>query len=332
MSEMIGPQAAEAAGLVYVSDDMPGYSRRRAGSGWAFYDPKGRLERDAVVRRRLQALAVPPAWRDVWYCSSPQGHLQSTGRDAKGRKQYRYHPDWRTHADAVKFERMPWLGAELPRLRQRIEADLAAEEERTRVLAAVVSLLDHGAIRIGGESSDAFGAATLRKRHVEAGTKHLRLHFTGKGGKQQDVALTHPRLARIVRRLTTLPGQRLFQYRRAGGQLSPVQSSDVNDYLRQIAGSYLTAKEFRTWGGSTAAVEGLLEEEPPSVKAVLARAAQRLGNTPAIARKSYVAPMLVEMAKQRQRPSPLQPRPGLSTAEETLLDLLSSGQMPAPGI
>jgi len=322
MDGMQGPEAAAAAGLVYVSDDMPGYRRKRAGAGWAFYDPHGRLERNAEVRRRLQALAVPPAWGDVWYCPLPEGHLQSTGRDAKGRKQYRYHPEWRAHADTLKFHRMPWFGAELPRLRQRIEADLESPDERTRALAAVAALLDFGAIRVGGGASDTYGASTLRKEHVQAGTKRLRLHFAGKGGREQDVALTHPRLARIVRKLGALPGQRLFQFRRETGALCPVQSCDVNDYLREIAGAYLTAKEFRTWGGSAAAVEALLGLEDLSVKGVLARAAQRLGNTPAIARKSYVAPVLIELAKQRQRPTPLDPRAGLSVAEETLLALL----------
>lgn len=318
-----GFTSAQAAGLAYVSDDAPGYTRRRAGKGFAFYRPDGTLERDAATIARLRKLAVPPAWRAVWICSDPNGHIQATARDAKGRKQYRYHPDWRSHRDELKFDRMPWFGRVLPDLRARIEADLGSGDEERRVLAAVAALLDHGSLRIGSSAeAEAFGATTLEKRHADVRGGRVLLHFRGKAGITQDVCITHPRVARIVRRLGALPGQRLFQARRPDGTIAPVTSDAVNDYLRDLAGAYLSAKEFRTWHGSTAALHALAQADEPTIKAALEAAAARLGNTPAVCRKSYVHPAVIDLAAARERPSAGSAEPGLSAPETAFLTLI----------
>jgi DNA topoisomerase-1 len=298
--------AAQAAGLTYVSDAEPGITRRRVGSGFAYYDD-GRLIRSAAERRRIAALAVPPAWTDVWICPDPSGHLQATGRDAKGRKQYRYHPRFRALRDESKFGRMLTFSAALPRLRERVERDLALPGlKRRKLLAAVVRLLDKTLIRVGNEeyarANRSYGLTTLRRRHVEVRGHTLRFEFRGKSGVEHSVALADRRLARIVKELQDLPGQQLFKYLDDEGRRQVIDSGDVNDYLRHVTGLDVTAKDFRTWSGTMLAARALRELPPPqsdrearrNVNRALDKVASRLGNTRAVCRQSYVHPGIIE--------------------------------------
>ncbi|MCP8938925.1 DNA topoisomerase IB [Alsobacter sp. SYSU M60028] len=299
-------EAAESAGLVYVSDDVPGIGRRRAGSGFAYVDAKGATVRDPATLARIRSLAVPPAWRDVWICPVPEGHIQATGRDDKGRKQYRYHPKWREVRDGSKFEHMLDFARALPALRRRVADDMAGGRlTREKVLATVVHLLESTLIRVGNpdyaRQNGSYGLTTLRDRHVSIDGKELRFAFTGKSGKTWRLRVADRRIARIVKACQDIPGQHLFQYFDEDGERRPVTSSDVNAYLREATGQDITAKDFRTWAGTVLAAMALKEFEAldgaartkKNVKVAIERVAARLGNTPTICRKCYVHPEVV---------------------------------------
>ncbi|MEO8810066.1 MAG: DNA topoisomerase IB, partial [Rhodanobacter sp.] len=294
-----------SAGLVYVHDTLPGIGRARRGKGFSYHDPEGRRINDKPELQRIRALAIPPAYAEVWICPNPRGHLQATGRDARKRKQYRYHAQWREMRDHGKFDRVLEFGAALPTLRRRVQRDLARPGlPRDKVLALIVRLLDHTLIRIGNEcytrENKSFGLTTLRSRHVRAQRGRLRFAFRGKSGQEREVELTDRRLARIVRRVQQLPGQRLFQYLDDEGQRQPVDSGQVNDYLHDACGESFSAKDFRTWGGTVQAA-GVLARTPlpdkggaRAQRAALAAAVKEvatiLGNTPAVCRESYIHP------------------------------------------
>ncbi|EHM01497.1 hypothetical protein HMPREF9946_02011, partial [Acetobacteraceae bacterium AT-5844] len=300
------PARAEAEGvpgLRYVSDDAPGITRRRSGKGFSYRDAKGAPVRDKAVLARIRKLAIPPAWREVWICPRANGHIQATGRDARGRKQYRYHPDWRLARDATKYEHIMEFARTLPALRQRIAADMGLPGlGRQKVLATVVHLLDTTLIRIGNEdyaqANKSYGLTTLRNRHVAVHGGELRFNFKGKSGKEWNLRLRDRRVAKVVRACQELPGQELFQYIDEDGERQSVSSADVNDYLREVSGQDITAKDFRTWAGTVLAAMALSEFEKfdsataakKNVKAAIERTATRLGNTPAICRKCYVHP------------------------------------------
>ncbi len=300
MSRRSPKLVARSAGLRYVCDDEPGFSRRRCGRGFRYLSTAGR----PLSRRhteRIAALVIPPAWTEVWICPSPNGHIQATGRDARGRKQYLYHPRWREVRDEAKYDRMQAFGEALPRIRRRVRRDLGRRRlTRERVLAAVVRLLDATAARVGNEEyaseNGSFGLATLRTRHVDMSGDTVDFRFRGKGGKVHQIELSDPRVARVVRRCQHLPGQRLFQYLDDGGEAHDIGSSDVNDYLREISGQDFTAKDFRTWTGTVLAAWALhdLARDAPGSKHQIVTAvksvAQELGNTPAVCRRSYVHP------------------------------------------
>ena len=302
------PPAAIArhAGLVHVSDQAPGIRRLRAGKGFAYRDPDGRPVRDAGVMQRIRSLAIPPAYTDVWICLLPNGHLQATGRDARQRKQYRYHPDWAQVRGDGKFERLSAFGRALPGLRRRLRADLARPGfPRAKVLAIVVAVMAETLERVGNveyaRSNRSYGLTTLRNHHIEfLRGGRARLKFRGKSELERDVAIDDRRLARLVRACRQLPGQALFQYRDDEGALQPVGSTQVNDYLREAMGSEFTAKDFRTWGGTLVALRQLARTPLPArrsertlarrEKEVLAEVAATLGNTPAVCRRAYVDP------------------------------------------
>jgi DNA topoisomerase-1 len=300
-------QAAAEAGLRHVSDAEPGLRRRRSGQGFAYADASGRAVRDAATLARIRALAIPPAWTDVWICASANGHLQACGRDARGRKQYRYHPDWRAVRDEAKYGRMIAFGQALPGIRERVDADLRRHGlPRERVLAAVVRLLEKTRMRIGNEEyardNRSYGLTTLRDHHAEVGTTRIRFRFRSKGGKVSDVELTDARLARLVTRCQELPGQELFAYLDADGEVRSIGSSDVNDYLREITGQDFTAKDFRTWSGTVLAAWALEElqavdsesQAKRNVVRAVEQVAEWLGNTPAVSRRSYVHPAVID--------------------------------------
>lgn len=289
--------------LVYVDDDLPGITRRRAGKGWAYYDPAGKLIRDPAERRRLNAIALPPAYTDAWFCPAANGHILATGYDDAGRKQYRYHPDFRAARESAKYDACAAFGKRLPLIRKRVDTDLRAPGvTRERALAAVVRLLDLSAIRIGNEhyarTNESYGATTLRADHAEVGARRIMLCFVGKGGKEHELDLVDGRLARAVARMQDLGGEEeddhLFRYEDDEGVLRPVASADVNAYLRETMGEDFSAKHFRTFHASSLAFEKLAEG-PGEVrmKEMLEHVAERLGNTPAIARSSYVHPAVI---------------------------------------
>ncbi|MBX3173747.1 MAG: DNA topoisomerase IB [Gemmatimonadaceae bacterium] len=298
--------AAKSAGLRYVTDAQPGITRKRAGSGWTFVSPKGKRVTDATERQRLLSLAIPPAWTDVWICADPRGHLQVTARDVKGRKQYRYHPKFRAERDESKFDRMLAFSAGLPRLRERIERDLALPGlPRRKLLATMVRLLDKTLIRIGNEeylkANKSVGLTTMRRRHVAVDGHTLTFSFRGKSGVQHEIAVTDRRLARIVKQLQELPGQELFHYVNDDGERVSVDSGDVNEYLQELCEEDVTAKDFRTWSGTMLAARALRDagqaatetEARRNVNAALDSVAKRLGNTRAVARKYYVHPAVI---------------------------------------
>jgi len=301
-------QQARDAGLVYVSDEQPGIRRRRAGKGFSYVDAKGRRIASEAELTRIRTLAVPPAYVDVWICANPRGHLQATGRDARKRKQYRYHPQWRSVRDGGKFDRVLSFGASLPRLRRRVSRDLALVGlPKEKVLALVVRLLDDTMIRVGNEGyardNHSYGLTTLRSRHVRHERGRLRLHFRGKGGLERDIELDDRRLLRVIRRVQQLPGQRLFQYLDDQGHPQPIDSGMVNDYLREACGDDFTAKDFRTWGGTVQAVRQLAQVPLPEkggerarrslLLAAIKEVAAVLGNTPAVCRASYIHPAVL---------------------------------------
>jgi DNA topoisomerase-1 len=299
-------RAATRAGLRYVSDGTSGITRKRVGTGWAYYAPDGVRITDRRVRKRLNSLAIPPAWTDVWICPDPDGHIQATARDARGRKQYRYHPAYRESRDHSKFRHMLEFSEVLPQLRERIERDLRAPDHtRRQLLATVVRLLDKTLIRVGNDEyareNNSFGLTTLRRRHVQVDGKMLRFSFRGKSGVEHSISVADPRLARIIQCCQDLPGHELFQYLDANRKRQSVSSDDVNAYLRELTGRDITAKDFRTWGGTMLAAVELRAMGPASSRREADRnilravdaVAERLGNTRAVCRKYYVHPELL---------------------------------------
>ena len=300
-------ESAAEAGLRYVSDEKPGIRRRRAGKGFRYVRPDGTTVQDEPTLRRIKSLVIPPAWTDVWVTTDPRGHIQATGRDAKGCKQYRFHPRWRAVRDETKYDRMLTFGAALPTIRARIDADLARPGlPREKVLATVVRLLESTLIRVGNEEyareNRSYGLTTLRNRHVDVNGTELRFEFRGKSGKQHRVSVRDRRLAGVMRRLQELPGQEVFQYVDEDGVRHTVDSDDVNGYLREISGLELSAKDFRTWAGTVLFAVSLHQLEACSseseakrnVAQVIKSVSQQLGNTPAVCRSCYVHPAVID--------------------------------------
>ena len=298
--------SAEEAGLRYVTDDGPGITRRRAGKAWAYHDAAGARIRDERRIAWFNGLAIPPAWTDVWICPDRRGHLQATGRDARGRKVYRYHPRWREVREEAKYGRMIAFARALPKIRKRVEKDLALPGlPREKVLAAVVALLERTRIRIGNEEyardNRSFGLTTLRDRHARIKGGRTTFAFKGKSGKEHQVDVADRKLTRIVARCQDLPGQQLFQYIDEDGSRRGVASDDVNAYLREITGEDFSAKDFRTWAGTVMAAMALQEfrefDSEAQAKKNIVRAiesvAEKLGNTPAVSRASYVHPQVI---------------------------------------
>ncbi len=337
--------SAKLAGLRYASGDRPGLTRRRAGRGFSYRYPSGQLVRDRATLARIRALAIPPAWTDVWICDDAEGHLQATGRDARGRKQYRYHPRWRIRRDDAKFERIVAFARLLPKIRRRCDRDLAGRTmSRDKVLAAVVRLLELTLIRVGNEEyarlNKSFGLTTLRDRHVSIKGDSFQFRFRGKSGQQHEVGLRDRRLANVIRRCRELPGQELFQYLDGDGQPQDVASDDVNAYLREAAGADVTTRDFRIWSGTVLAYRALCELEPPAnpreakrnVVEAIRISAGGLGNTEAVARGSYVHPGVIDaylstgLRKPRRRrtneASSAVSAPRDAAAEAALLELL----------
>jgi DNA topoisomerase I len=343
--------AAAAAGLRYVSDEAPGIRRRRRGKGWSYHDPQGELIREARVRRRIEELAIPPAWTEVWICPSPKGHVQATGRDEAGRKQYRYHERWREVRDATKFHRMIEFGEALPKIRRRVRRDLARDGlPREKVLATVVRLLETTCIRVGNDEyakeNDSFGLTTLRRRHVDVDGSVVEFHFNGKGGKEQRIVLDDDRMASLVRECREIPGYEVFQYLDEEGKRHKVDSGDVNEYLHEIVPEErFTAKDFRTWMGTVHALRALREGGPCSeemeaeaaereTKAKLLAAvdhvAEQLCNTRAVCRQFYIHPALLESFEagdffERLVEEPPQEPKGLRKDERALVAFLKAG-------
>ena len=298
---------AEAAGLRYVSDATPGIRRKRHGRGFVYIAPDGQTIRDREQLRRFRALVIPPAWTDVWICADPNGHLQVTARDARGRKQYRYHPSFRERRDESKFERMLALSDVLWMIRERVEKDIALPGlARDKIMATVVWLLERTLIRIGtdeyAKANNSYGLTTLRRRHVAVAGAKVDFEFRGKSGIEHSVSITDRRIARIVQRCQELPGWELFKYIDDEGRKQSVEASDINDYLREITGREVTAKDFRTWAGTMLAAEALREMGPAETKkqaeknvvAAVDRTKEKLGNTRAVCRKYYIHPVLIE--------------------------------------
>ena len=347
-AELVDPvQSARAAGLRYVSDLSPGIRRKRAGRAFTYIASDDHTIRDRETIRRVKSLAIPPAWTDVWICADPRGHLQATGRDVRGRKQYRYHARWREIRDAVKYDRMLAFAQALPRIRRRSDEHLELPGvPREKVLATIVRLLEETRIRVGNEEyrkeNGSFGLTTLRNRHVDVIGSEVRFTFRGKSGKHHRVELQDRRLARIIKRFLDLPGQELFQYLDENGEPRAVESADVNDYLREISGEEFTAKDFRTWSGTILAARFLREAaaEPDTQAAkkelvrAIARVAEELGNTPAVCKKCYIHPAVIatylagglEPVSEKEDEDPYK----LSAEERDLLALLSAAAATPP--
>jgi len=299
--------AARSAGLCYVHDYQPGIARRKRGKRFHYVAADGHSVKDADTLARIKSLAIPPAWTDVWICAHPRGHLQATGRDARGRKQYRYHPRWRSHRDESKYDRILGFGKALPAIRRAVGAALQLPGlPREKVLATIVHLLEATMMRIGNEEyareNKSFGLTTLHDRHVRLDGSKVEFRFRGKSGVHHAVAVEDRRLANIIRRIRDLPGQELFQYIGDDGLPHAIGSSDVNEYLHTIAGEDYTAKDFRTWSGTVLAAVALREYEKFDSEAQAKRnvvqaieaVAKKLGNTPTICRKCYVHPSVIE--------------------------------------
>ena len=329
---------APSAVLRHSSDTEPGISRKRMGRYWAYFDSEGNRITDRDEIDRLNAVGLPPAYENGWFCADPNGHLQATGVDARGRKQYRYHADFRAKRETAKYDGLLEFGKALPRLRRRVEQDLKRRQlSRDTVLAAVVRLLDTEHIRIGNEeyakSNNSYGATTLRRRHLRRKGSKLHMRFTGKHGIVHEVSISDTNLKRICKRCQELPGQMLFQYVNGDGEPKPITSGDVNEYIKEASGGDFTAKHFRTWSASVIALEQLLkkaENARITVKTVVEPVAEALGNTPAISRKSYVHPQLLDAVKEDGR-DPLngmerpRGRTRLASAEVALLEFLARG-------
>ena len=337
-------KSAKAVGLHYVSDQSPGIQRHKAGSGWVYRTAAGKVLKDPQHLGRIKSLAIPPAWTDVWISPDPQGHLQATGRDARRRKQHRYHPRWREIRDETKYTRMLVFARALPRIRKRVQHDLQLRGlPRQKVLATVVRLLEVSLIRVGNDEyardNDSFGLTTMKDRHVNVNGSTLQFSFRGKAGIRHQVDISDPRLAKIVKSCQDLPGQELFQYVDDEGKTQDVRSSDVNDYLREIGGLDFSAKDFRTWAGTVLAAMALREFEKFDSKAqarknmvrAIESVAERLGNTPAVCKKCYVHPeilgayldgTLLNTLKQRAQQQLTQEMGKLSPQEAAVVGLL----------
>ena len=331
---------APLGGLRYSRDGEKGFVRRQGASGFEYFDAKDERVADESTLDRIKSLAIPPAWTDVWICGDERGHLQATGRDARGRKQYRYHARWRELRDADKFDHLTEFAHALPRIRRAVRADMALPGlPRRKVLALLVQLLERTCIRIGNEryaeANDSFGLTTFRNRHVRVKGARVEFQFRGKSGKFHRIAIDDPRLARIVEHCRGLPGEELFQYLDDNGEVQSVSSSDVNDYLREIAGCEVSTKNFRTWAGSLLVASRLARSQDPASPSRIAQAvreaAERLGNTPAICRKSYVHPRVLDpLTWQRARRRSTTRAHGLRVEEAALLRILRRRVEPHP--
>jgi len=292
--------------LVYCDDSQPGITRKKVRHGWGYWDADGKRITDRDEIDRLNGIGLPPAYTDAWFCPKENGHIQAVGRDDKGRKQYRYHPDFRARKEDEKYDRCLVFGEALPKLRAHVEADLKKRSHgKQRTVAAIVKLLDIGHLRVGNESyakaNKSFGATTLRNRHAKISRGTLKLKYRAKSGKEKLLTITDRSLARFVKQCQDLPGQQLFQYVDEDGEPHPISSSDVNDYIREATGCDFTAKHFRTWSASVIAFEALASADHDiGLKSMLEPVTEALGNTPAIARKSYVHPALIALTKGDQ--------------------------------
>lgn len=336
--------SAQVVGLRHVGDQNPGICRVSSRKNFRYRDPAGRVVRDKETLARIKSLAIPPAWTDVWICPDPNGHLQATGRDGRRRKQFRYHPRWREIRDETKYARMIIFARVLPKIRHRVKKDMALNGlPRNKVLATVVRLLEVSLIRVGNEEyareNDSFGLTTMRNKHVDVNGSALRFHFRGKSGKWHDVDIRDRHIAKIVERCQDLPGQELFQFMDDDGERRDVRSEDVNEYLREISGQDFTAKDFRTWAGTVLAAMALREfakfdtkvQAKKNVVAAIESVAEKLGNTPAVCRKCYIHPhvldsymdgTLVETLKRRAERQISRWLRGLPPEEAAVLGLL----------
>lgn len=337
-------ESAKAASLRYVNDDQPGIQRRRHGSGFRYVGPGGELVRDPVTLARIRSIVIPPAWTDVWICTIAHGHLQATGRDARGRKQYRYHNRWREVRDETKYGRMVQFGSLLPRIRERVASDLQLGGlPRNKLLAVIVRLLETTFMRVGNEeyarANQSFGLTTLQDRHVKIEGAKIRFRFRGKSGKAHSIEMSDRRLSRVIQRSRDLPGQELFQYLDESEAPQSIGSADVNEYLRALSDEDFTSKDFRTWGGTLLAAAQLNQsndrEANVSAKSIVARAVEgvalQLGNTPAVCRKCYIHPAVLEIFQDakllelwRKEFVSCSARAGLSQEESALLLYLES--------
>jgi DNA topoisomerase-1 len=353
MENLLSPQAlyadaeasAQQAGLRYFPDTKPGITREWKGKSPVFYTAKGEEVTDEKVLARIQKLVIPPAWTNVWICPSANGHIQATGRDEKGRKQYVYHPQWQQARSLNKFGRMIAFGKALPAIRKQVEKDLRLKKlEKRKILAIVVELLDNSFIRIGNRAyakeNKSYGLTTLRDRHVKVEGDQIKMEFVGKKGVNQQISIKDRRLARLVKQCQDIPGYDLFQYYDESGNRQPIESGDVNEYLRSLSAEEFTAKDFRTWGGTVMMVEcleTLLDENPEiekekSVKEASKMVAQELGNTPSVCSKYYIHPEVVNLFKQdklidylrKHDAKPRKENPFLSRTEEFVIKMLKA--------
>ncbi len=308
-------ESAKAVGLRYVNDRQPGLRRVKSGARFRYLDDQGKTVRNQLTLRRIRSLAIPPAWTDVWICALEDGHLQATGRDAKGRKQFRYHPLWRGVRDATKYDRMIGFGEALPRIRRRVARDITQSGlSREKVLATIVRLIDLTFMRVGNHEyakhNNSYGLTTMRDKHAKVRGERVEFSFRGKSGKYHAITIEDPRLARIVKNCQDLPGQELFQWINGDGKRRDVTSGDVNDYLREICGLDFTAKDFRTWAGTVLAAQALKAtgkfdtqtQAKRNIKQAIDAVAEKLGNTPAVCRKCYVHPSVLNGYLQQELP------------------------------
>ena len=330
------PTEAAPKGLTWCSDDHPGLSRKVSKAGFDYLDAKGGRITDEKVLDRIRMLAIPPAWTDVWICPRASGHIQATGRDVKGRKQYRYHNDWSTHASSNKFDKLPAFAAALPRLRKQVEADMAKRGAcRDKVLATAVQLLEITLIRVGNaeyaRKNRSYGLTTLHKRHLAVDGAGLTFAFKGKSGVEHKVSVRDRRLATVIRSLRDLPGQSLFKYRDEDGDLCPITSDDVNAYIRDAMGEQFSAKDFRTWAGTVSAARALRGMEPATsatdakrqINVCVKATAGLLGNTPTVCRSSYVHPAVFALYESGEMAKVL-PGPETAGFEKALAKFLKS--------
>jgi DNA topoisomerase-1 len=341
-------QSASAAGLRYFPDTKKGISRRQEKDGLVYIGPDGEEITDEKQLARIRTLVIPPAWTNVWICPSPNGHIQVTGRDQKGRKQYIYHPRWRNARSLTKFSRMIAFGEKLPLIREQIHQDLTQKElNKTKITAIVVNLLDNALIRIGNKyyakSNKSYGLTTLRDKHVQINGSNIRFSFVGKKGVEHEIDIKDRKLASLVKKCKDIPGYDLFQYYDEAGNRCPLDSGDVNEYIQQISQADFTAKDFRTWGGTTLMVqclEQLIDQEPElkkekTVKEAYKQVAKSLGNTPAVCSKYYVHPQVVDLFQEdklfdylKTHDATAQEDPFFSPTEKLVLNMLRQAARP----